>query len=331
MKSLYPRKIKSGDGIRILSPARSLSMPWMNDEIKKIANERLKKFGLEISFGKHIYEIDEYSSSSVKSRVSDLHDAFKDKSISIIQTVIGGFNVNEILEKLDYDLIKNNPKIICGYSDITALSNAIYAKTGLVTYSGPHYIDFGEKKEFDYTLEYFYKCFFSNKEFNILPSKSWSSDRWGDDQENRKLFFNDGHFSIIPGQSSGTIIGGNLITYLGLAGSSFSPNFEENTVLFLEEDKREDLYTFKSHLTSITSRDDFNNVVGIIFGRFQPQSNISNEQLSNIIKNNDKLKKIPSICGLDFGHTTPKISFPIGGEVEFISGTNKNEIKIIKH
>lgn len=97
-------------------------------------------------------------SSSIKSRVEDLHDAYKDKSIKAIFTVIGGFNSNQLLKYLDYDLIKGNPKILCGYSDITALTNAITAKTGIVSYSGLHFSTWAMKKEFEYNLEYFRKC-----------------------------------------------------------------------------------------------------------------------------------------------------------------------------
>jgi muramoyltetrapeptide carboxypeptidase len=111
----------------------------------------------------------------------------------MIQTVIGGFNSGELLPYLDYDLIRRNPKIVVGYSDITALSNAIYSQTGLVTYSGPHFFDFGEMQGFDYTLEYFRKCLFSSDPFDIWPSERWSSDRWGAVQDTRNFLRNEGY------------------------------------------------------------------------------------------------------------------------------------------
>ena len=97
-------------------------------------------------------------------------------------------DVNLRKDEIDYNLIKNNPKILCGFSDITALANAIYAKTGLVTYSGPHYSSFGMKKGFEeYTLEYIKKMFFDDKEIKIDSSKEWSNDAWFIDQENREF------------------------------------------------------------------------------------------------------------------------------------------------
>ena len=213
---MIPAKLKSGDGVRIITPARSLAMPWLNEELQKIAIKRLEELGLKVSFSEHVNEIDEFNSSTIQSRVDDLHEAFKDKSIKLIITVIGGFNSNQLLRYLDYNLIKNNPKILCGYSDITALTNAIYAKTSLVTYSGLHFFSFGEKRGFDYSLDYFKKCLFSDEPFEVLPSKDWSDDLWANNQENRKFMKNDGFWIINDGEATGKIIGMDITAVLPL-------------------------------------------------------------------------------------------------------------------
>lgn len=88
-------------------------------------------------------------------RIKDLHEAFLDNNVKMILTAIGGYNSNQLLRYIDYDIIKNNPQIICGFSDITALLNAIYTKSGLVTYSGPHFSNFGMNKGLEYTIRYF--------------------------------------------------------------------------------------------------------------------------------------------------------------------------------
>ena len=92
--------------------------------------------GFQVTFSKYADEIDRFASSSISSRIQDLHEAFRDSNVKAILTTLGGYNSNGLLKHLDYDLIRENPKFFCGYSDITALNNAIYAKTGLVTYSG---------------------------------------------------------------------------------------------------------------------------------------------------------------------------------------------------
>ena len=159
MKTIIPNKLKKGDEIRVIAPSRSMSL--LNDKTINIATSRLIEMGFKVTFGKNVNNTtnDDFCCASIEDRVNDLHDAFKDKNVKAILTVIGGFNVNQILDYIDYELIKNNPKIICGFSDITALLHAIYAKTGLVTYYGPHFSSFGMKKGFDYTLKYFKKIF----------------------------------------------------------------------------------------------------------------------------------------------------------------------------
>src|SRR3989339_1738471 len=150
---IFPAKLQQGDEIRIIAPAASMAI--ISEETKATATRRLIDLGLNVSFGAHAEENDDFNSSSIVSRVEDFHRAFSDKNVKAILTVIGGFNSNQLLRYLDWELIKNNPKIFCGYSDITALNNAIFARTGLVNYSGPHYSSFGEKLYFDYSMEYF--------------------------------------------------------------------------------------------------------------------------------------------------------------------------------
>ncbi len=148
---MIPAKLKAGAHVRVIAPSRSLKI--ISDDCRKIAQERLAEMGLSVSFGRHADEIDEFASSAVEARVEDLHEAFADPAVDAVLTAIGGFNVTELLSRIDYRLIADNPKILCGFSDITALANAIYARTGLVTYSGPHFSSFGMRKGLDYTIE----------------------------------------------------------------------------------------------------------------------------------------------------------------------------------
>ncbi len=137
MEKMYPTKLKTGDEVRIIAPSCSLAI--ISEDVRQIASKRLADLGFNISFGKHVEENDDFVSSSIQSRIEDFHDAFRDKNVKGVLTVLGGFNSNQLLKYLDWDLIKSNPKVFCGFSDITALHNAIFAKTGLVSYSGPHY------------------------------------------------------------------------------------------------------------------------------------------------------------------------------------------------
>jgi muramoyltetrapeptide carboxypeptidase LdcA involved in peptidoglycan recycling len=328
---LIAAKLKPGDNVRIVTPARSIKLPFITKEIVQLAESRLKSIGLVPSYGKHVEEMNVIDSSSIKSRVEDLTEAFLNHDIRMIQTVIGGYNSRELLPHLDYDLIRKNPKILCGYSDITTLANAFYAKTGLVTYIGPHFFDFGEKQGFDYTLDYFKKCLFNKDPFDVLPSEKWSNDRWGAMQDRRNFIPNDGLIIVNRGEAKGRIIGGNLVTLVGVNGSEYFPTLQKDTILFLEEDGRQDLHTFNGNLDSLMLRADFENVVGLVIGRFTNESRITTENLIEVLKSHQVLDRIPIICGLDFGHTTPKITFPIGGTCRLVADQDKPAITIIEH
>ncbi len=328
MQTIFPEKLKEGDEVRIIAPSRSLAI--ISEESKKIADKRLSELGFKISFGKHVEEKDEFLSSPIESRIQDLHEAFSDPNIKAILTVIGGFNSNQLLQYIDWDLIKQNPKIFCGFSDITALNNAIYAKSGLVSYSGPHYSTFGQELYFDYTLEYFKKCLLSEQLFEISVSDKWSDDLWYKNQKERNLIENDGFLIINEGESSGTIIGANLCTLNLLQGTEFFPGLV-NSILFIEDDEESLSHTFDRDLQSLIHLPDFKDVKGIVIGRFQKASKITNDILIKIIKSKKELNNLPIIANVDFGHTDPRITFPIGGEVELMVKENNSHIKILKH
>ena len=331
MKYTIPPKLKKGDEIRVIAPSRSLSL--VTEVNIKLAKENLEKQGYKVTFSKNCRENDMFMSSSVKSRVEDLHQAFKDKKVKAILTVIGGFNSNELLPYLDYKLIKNNQKILCGYSDITALANAITAKTGLVTYSGLHFSTWAMKKGFEYNLEYFNKCLVEDKKYTVESSELWSDDAWYRDQENRKFEKNEGYVVINKGEAEGTILGGNLCTLNLLQGTEFMPNIS-NSILFIEDDDMTGSsfgVEFNRNLQSLIHQPNFKKVKGIIIGRFQKKAEMTIEKLKFIIQTKKELKSIPIIANVDFGHSNPFITFPIGGTAKISTLKGKARIEILKH
>lgn len=326
---MIPKKLKSGDEVRVIAPSRSMTI--LGEDCKKIATERLEALGLKVTFGKYVMEADEdYLIASAQHRAEDLNEAFKDKNVKAILTVIGGFNSNQILDLIDYEAIKENPKIFCGFSDITALSNSIYAKTGLVTYSGPHYSSFGMLKGFEYELEYFKKMFFSDEEFEVVSSKEWSDDLWFIDQENREFIPNDGMFVINEGKAEGEIVGGNLCTLNLLQGTKYMPNIE-NKILFLEDDNMAGkifLMEFDRNLQSLIHTPEFKTVKALVLGRAEKDCIMTKEKWIKMIKNKPELQNIPVIAGVDFGHTTPIIAFPIGGKARLEAKDNNIKLFI---
>jgi len=333
MQKIFPEKLKTGDEIKVIAPSRSAAI--LSSENYDLAFERMRKeFKLVVGFGKHHQEKDMLASSSIESRISDIHDAFSNKKVKMLNTVIGGFNSNQLLKYLDWDLIKKNPKIICGYSDITVLANAVYAKTGLVTYSGPHFSTFAQKEYLDYTIEYFKKCLIENNEYTIEPSKEWLDDQWYRNQDNRTPIANEGYWVLKTGVAEGTIVGGNLSSFSLLFGTEYMPDLTDS-VIFLEVDNYTqgvDLLEFERQLQSLLQQKGSEGIKGIIIGRFQKGSEVTREKLQYVIDTKKELQNIPVIASVDFGHTNPMITFPIGGACKIaIKNDNDFEIKVTEH
>lgn len=300
------------------------------EEGVKLATSRLVQMGLKVSFSDHAKEVDEFISSSVESRVTDIRRAFSDTSVQCVLATIGGFNANQLLRYLDYDLIAQNPKIFCGYSDITALSCAIYAKTGLITYSGPHFSSFGMQQGFEYTSEYVQKCLFSDQPFSITPSTYWSSDAWYADQINRKFIANEGYWILQSGSADGIAIGGNLCTLNLLQGTEYMPSLD-NAIVFIEDDYSSNPFLFDRDLQSLLHQPDAEGIRALVIGRFQPESGIRRPLLEQIIASKKELKGKPVIANADFGHTSPMFTFPVGGSVQLQAEENRATLLFYKH
>lgn len=326
---MIPNKLKKGDEVRIIAPSRTMAI--LNQDCIDIAKERLESLGLVVTFGKNVMEYDpDYMAASVDLRVKDLHDAFLDNNVKAILTAIGGFNSNSLLDYIDYDIIKNNPKIFCGFSDITALLNSIYAKTNLITYLGPHFSSFGMLKGIEYTYDHFKDMFFEDKEIDIKASEEWSDDAWFIDQENRNFYKHDGMFIINEGEARGEIVAGNLCTLNLLQGTQYMPNIA-NKILFLEDDNLSGdvfLMEFDRNLQSLIHMEEFKTVKAIILGRAELLSDMNKEKWIKLIKGKKELNNIPVIADANFGHTTPIMTIPIGGEVKLMAKNNKIELKI---
>lgn len=317
--SITPEKLQKGDKVMIVAPATSLKL--ISAECRKIAEERLNALGLKCVFAHNTTDenFDMAASSCVEKRVADVHEAFADTSVKAVLTVLGGFNSNQLLDYIDFDLIKKNPKIFMGFSDITALHAAIYAKTGLITYYGPHYSSLGMKKGCEYTVENAVKMLFENGEHELLPSNEWSDDKWFINQEDREFIKNEGWWQIAKGSAEGKIIGGNLCTFILTLGTSYRPAFEENTILFIEDDAMSEAAVFDRNLQALISQKDFKNVKGLVIGRFQKGSEISRQRLEFLLDKRE-LKNMPIIANIDMGHTTPIATIPLGGKARIENG-----------
>lgn len=319
-----PQSLQVGDEVRVVAPACSLAS--INPEPDLIA-QRFDELGLRLSFGRHIESCDDFGSSPVADRIADLHEAFADPSVKAILTVVGGYNSNQLLPHLDWELIKANPKILCGYSDITALTCSIWAKTAMTTYSGPHYSTFGMRKHFDQTLSWFTQMLMTDDTIVVEPAQTWTDDAWFLDQENRRIEPNDGYWVLSEGTAAGHLVGGNLCTFNLLQGTEYMPDLH-GAIVFVEDDLESTPSTFDRDLASLTQQPGFGGVVGLLIGRFQGGFEMTRGKLQKIVETNSLLDGLPILANMDFGHTNPLLTLPVGGQARFdaIPGSPRFEI-----
>ncbi|MEH6987286.1 S66 family peptidase [Cytobacillus firmus] len=322
---MLAERLKPGEEIRVIAPSRSMAI--IKGEQLRIAQERLNRLGFTVTYGKNAEEHDEFFSTSIEERIGDLHDAFTDPNVKGILTVIGGYNANQLLNYIDFGIIKNNPKIFCGFSDITALQGAIYKKTGLITYSGPHFSSFGVKHGFEYTLESFINAVTNDAPYEITASSHWSDDPWYLDQEDRHFIKNNGYTVIQEGIAEGGLIGGNLCTLNLLQGTEFMPSLKDS-ILFIEDDEESHALTFDRDLQSLLHLPDACEIKGILIGRFQKNSQVTDEALKKIIVSKKELRGIPVIANVNFGHVQPYATIPIGGKAVIKAQGLESEIWI---
>jgi muramoyltetrapeptide carboxypeptidase len=277
--------------LRVIAPSRSAAT--LSAETITAATNRLEAAGFSLSFGRHWQEAESnYMAASIEARLADLHEAFAAPHVDGILTAIGGYNSNQLLEQIDYDLVRKNPKVFCGYSDITVLCNAIFAKTNMATYYGPHFSSWGMEQGFEYSIRAVKDCLLSDDPYALTASKSWSDDLWFTNQEQRTFHQNvDGNVVLRPGKAQGRLIGGHLTSFANLRGTPYWPALND-AILFIEQSGPIEFRSFDALLQSMIQQHDFSGVQGILIGRFQQGSGITIELLRKMLDNKPAMRNI---------------------------------------
>ena len=297
---IIPKKLKKGDIIGIVAPSNPITGENI-EEIRK-AKEIVEKDGFKVKFSKNLFSNTNGYSSTAIEKAEDINRMFADKEVKMIWCAKGGENSNTTFEYLDYDLIGENSKIICGYSDITSLTNIITQKTGLVTFNGTNFKTIATD-ETSYSYEEAIKRFVDG---SLEVGK-----------ENEK------YQTIIPGVAEGNLIGGNLSLIRGLVAGKYKIDFMDK-ILFIEELGFETGPSLVSnYLAYMKQNGVFEQIKGIWIGNYEHESGITLEKiLQDII--GDKYNK-PIIKSNNFGHVETKTVIPIGTKAKI--DTNKR-IKI---
>ena len=321
---MIPDKLKPGDEVRVVAPARSASD--IDERVLDRAKVVLESLGLKVTFSKNAFSRNQRGCPTDDEKVDDLHEAFMNENVKCVLAAIGGFNSNQLLDKIDWQIIKDNPKIFGGFSDITVLNHAILTKTGLVTYAMPNFYCFGLPPEADYSLEYFRWCLFLDQpaEFVVQQSEIFYDLPWNYDEVSpRQALKNNGPRVVQSGSAEGVMIGGNLCSLNLLNGTEYFPKIEGDIILCIEDDSYDSIpETVERHVQALMQQPFFRQVKAILVGRFQGESRATDDTISDIILSKNIDSKIPVVVNLDFGHTDPKFTYPVGGKCEVVAGSN---------
>lgn len=297
-----PPRLKPGDEIGIVAPA---SATFQTIDVD-IARESLEALGLKVKIGAHVLARHGYLAGGDKDRAADINGFFADDSIKAVVPIRGGWGSSRVLPHLDYDTIRRNPKVVVGYSDITALHNAIHAKTGLVTFHGPN----GMGRWDSWSLDYFKRVLFAGEAVTLSNLVKLSDRNALTPTEHRMQ-------TITPGTARGRLLGGNLTVLTAILGSPYVPSFE-GAILFLE-DVGEDLYRVDRMFTQLKLAGVLDVIRGFIFGTCAecgPGEGFASLTLEEIFADHIKPLGIPAWFGAMIGHQTPQWTVPIGIEAE---------------
>ena len=301
---IFPEKLQKGDTIGAVAP----SNPIIGENIQEIekAKEIIEKLGFKVKYSKNLFSNTNGYSSTAKEKAQDINDMFADKDVKMIWCAKGGENSNSTFEYLDYNLIKENPKIICGYSDITSITNMITEKTGLITFSGTNFKTIATD-ETDFSLKEIIKIFVDG---------------------NTELGNPEDYAILQEGEAKGRLIGGNLSLIRGMVAGKYSIDFK-NKILFLEELGIETGPALVSnYLYYMKQNRIFEQIKGLWIGSYEHESGISLEKIVFDVIGHDY--KIPIIKSNNFGHIENKIVIPIGAEAEMTFKNNVKKIEVFR-
>jgi len=302
-ETLKPKALVKGDTIAVMAPAGAIFNQTYIAKFKK----KLQSLGFKTIFGKTVYQKKGYLAGSDDFRANEFNQFIKNKSVKAIIAMRGGWGCARILDKIDYDSIRSNPKIIMGYSDITSLLIAITKETGLITYHGP--VGYSSWKTF--SILQFTSILVNAKPITMHNPPNYSTLK-----------------TLTKGVSQGELVGGNLSVLTAMIGTNFEPNWQ-NKILFLEE-TGEEPYRIDRMLWQMKQAGVFKQINGLVLGAFNkcdPEEPEKSFSLEEVLNQHFYTTTFPVYKGAAFGHIVPKFILPIGLKVEI--DANKFSIKML--
>lgn len=299
--TLKPPRLKPGDTIGLVCPAA----PAYNKQTVQVIVESMQALGFKIKFGKHVWDRYGYLAGKDADRAADLNDFFADSSVQGIVCVHGGWGCARLLPLLDYDTIRKNPKVIIGYSDITALLLGIYSQTGLVTFHGPE----GAASWNGFTVNYFRKVLMD------AEAVFYENPKIAGDNLTQVA---DRIDTLGSGKARGKLLGGNLTVLSHMLGSAYVPDWKDS--LFFCEDVDEAPYRMDRMVTQLKLCGILDEINGFIFGKCtdcEPgNGSYGSLTLEDVWNDHVRPLKKPAYSGAMIGHIRQKFTIPVGLEAE---------------
>ncbi|MDM1295141.1 LD-carboxypeptidase [Sphingobacterium sp. N143] len=294
------KKLQPGDTIGLIAPAGVLD----DEESIAISREIFEALGFKVKEGDHIRDRYGNLAGTDQQRIADIHQMFADKTVKAIVCIRGGSGTSRLLDRLDYKMIAQNPKVLLGYSDITALILALYAKTGLVSFHGAVGISTWSTK----LAAAFKRQFIDNEPVVFENPKSK-----GDQIVQTK----DRVTTIHPGIAEGILLGGNMTVLTGLCGSPYLPDFKDK-ILFIEE-VDEDMGRMDRMFCQLKNAGVLAAIKGFVFGKCtncKPSGGYGSMTLDQLFNDYIKPLEIPAYTGAIIGHIADQFILPVGVRVK---------------
>ena len=312
-------KLKHGDTIAVFSPS---SPATATAETRYIRGKNyLEHQGFKVFEGNLTGKQDFYRSGSIAQRACEINELIRNPDVKCIMSAIGGMNSNSLLPYIDYAALKQNPKIIIGYSDVTALLLGIYAKTGLVTYYGPALVaSFGEFPPFvDETYQFFENVVMckAHSPYTLPTPKAWTEEfiNWNT-QDKSKQGNKNALITVNSGTAKGRIIGGNLNTMQGIWNTEYMPPIKQGDILFLE-DSLTDAADIERSFALLKISGVFDKIGGLVLGKHELFDDLkTGRKPYQILQEVIGDARFPILAEFDCCHTHPMLTIPLDCTVE---------------
>jgi muramoyltetrapeptide carboxypeptidase len=294
---IKPRALKRGDLVGLIAPSGATDDAFVQQRVKNLEN-----FGLRVKVSKNILAARGNAAGTPAQRVEDLHAMFLDREVKAIWAVRGGSGASQMLPLIDYSLIRNNPKILVGYSDITALHLAILRHSGLVTFHGP----VASAAFTDYTATQLEAVLMHPRDETTIYMAQENANRAAQSPEYQMR-------TLREGIAEGRLIGGNLSVLAALIGTPYAAEIRD-TIVFLE-DINEAPYRIDRMLTQLNQSQSISSAAGIMLGVFRRSTAPADEAsltLEQTIDDHFSKLDIPAVYGYSFGHIPTQFTIPLG-------------------